>query len=176
MEKFLQKLFEEMLKENSNNMLNNSIFTILFVLLGLYFLHRVYQKGIPYVKKISEYKDKKRKSEKQITDINKKLDVLADDISALTNILNEHIEESKLDTQASMKAQLMQIFHDVHKKGYIIECDAETFNDVLKRYENAKGNGHIHSVVKPYITEMSKNHLFQSECEAQAYKKEHGHY
>lgn len=176
MEKYIQQLFEKFLEKNDNNMLNVSIFTILLILLILFFLYKVYQNGMPYIKKITSYQNKKRKFEKQMEEISKKIDKLTENVDVLAETLNIHIKDSVLDTQASMKAQLMQIFHDVHKKGYIIECDAETFNDVFKRYENAKGNGHIHSVVQPYITEMSKNHLFQSECEAQAYKNEHGHY
>lgn len=159
-----------------DNVFISSLITIILICLIVYIIYVAYNKCVPLFKKIMSIENKKKRTERQNREMNRKLDILADNISKLSNDLESHIENSKLDTQAIMKAQLMQIFHEVHRKGYIIECDSETFEDVMNRYENAGGNGHMHTIVQPYIEEMSKNHMFQSEHEALAYKEEHGHF
>ena len=158
------------------NVFVNSLITIILIGVIIYMTYVVYNKCMPFVKKIMTIENNKKRNERKKKEFNKKIDILTESINKMSKTLDDHIENSMLDTQAIMKAQLMQIFHEVHKKGYIIECDSETFNDVMKRYENAGGNGHMHSIVQPYIEEMAKTHLFQSESDALTYKKEHGHF
>lgn len=174
---YLIQIFDKLLKNNNGeSIFLSSLLSVLLIAIMVYFVYSVYKKTMPNIQKFTAKANKRKKVAKDIVEINKKLDVMSEEICALTKIINTHIDDSMLDTQASMKSILMQIYHKVKADGYITECDAETFEDVIARYYKANGNGKVHKIVEPYIDEMCKNHIFQSEHEAEMYKKEHGHY
>lgn len=175
--KYLVQIFETLSKNNNGeNIFLSSLLSVLFIAIMVYFVYSAYKKVMPNIQKLTKVMNKRKKVAKDIVEINKKLDVMSQEICALTKIINTHIDDSTLDTQASMKSILIQIYHKVKADGYITECDAETFEDVIARYYKANGNGKVHKIVEPYIDEMCKNHIFQSEHEAEMYKKEYGHY
>lgn len=175
--KYLVQIFEALSRDNNGeSIFLSSLLSVLLIAIIVYVGYSAYKKIMPNIQNFTNKANKRKKVAKDIVEINKKLDIMSEKICVLTNIVNEHIDDSILDTQASMKSILIQIYHKVKEDGYITECDAETFEDVIARYYKANGNGKIHKIVQPYIEEMCKNHIFQSEHEAEVYKKKHGHY
>lgn len=93
-------------------------------------------------------------------------------IDELTDTLKSYINETKLDNQTIMRTDLLNIYHEVHKKGYILECELDAFTETMSRYEKNGGDGKMHTVVQPYIEEIAKNKMFQSDIEAELYFKD----
>lgn len=159
-----------------DNVFVNALVTIAILAVIVYACIIIAKKVSPIINKALTIINSNNKNNRINEEQAREIEEIKATLNELSCTMKDYIESSKEDTRAIMKSTLMQIYHDVHEKGYILECDSDTFIDVMERYERAGGNGKMHTVVQPYIEKMSLEHEFVSDAEAERYKQEHGCY
>ena len=76
------------------------------------------------------------------------------DISDMKNLLIEHIETGKKNTQATFRSSLYRMHSDFTSQGFITREGLKTFLECGKAYEDAGGDDIYHDKLKPEIMKL----------------------
>lgn len=113
-------------------------------------------------------------SDAKLDEIMNKLDVLAQKTDTQQQTINQlqcqladHMNESKLDNQAILRNDIMQIYRRVKSRKphhYILEEELKNYVPLFDRYGKANGNGYVHDIVDPFMRSVP---TFLSDAEAE---------
>lgn len=126
------------------------------------------------------FEDRFNTSDAKSDEIMIKLDILIQKtetqqsaIDRLECQLADHVNESKLDNQAILRNDIMQIYRRVKNRKphhYILEEELKNYVSLFDRYSKANGNGYVHDIVDPFIRSVP---VFLSDTEAEVHFAEY---
>lgn len=111
---------------------------------------------------------------KKLQILDEKYDLIISKIDNMSDILNRHIEDSKLDNQAILRDGIMRLYRHIKsfKYQYILDQDLQNYVSMFERYSQDDGNGYVHNVVDPFIRGLP---VFLSDDQAQEYFETNEH-
>lgn len=102
---------------------------------------------------IEDYRIKKNKEEasrQELDDMATRLDKLCRDISSMMVIL----EQSKINDRQIIRCQILEMYHETKRKGYILELDKIQFDDLVSCYHVLGGNSFVNDTIIPYMSNV----------------------
>lgn len=126
------------------------------------------------------FEDRFNTSDAKSDEIMNKLDILIQKTDTQQNAidrlecqLSDHVNESKLDNQAILRNDIMQIYRRVKNRKphhYILEEELKNYASLFDRYSKANGNGYVHDFVDPFVRSVP---VFLSDSEAEMHFAEY---
>ena len=110
------------------------------------------------VKKYPEYRKQsiavQNKLEGEIQELRNSQEVLKETQNEIKETIVKHNEEFKKRERNKLRDRLLQSYRYYSAKGEWTEMEAEAFWDLFKDYEDAGGNGYVHTVVQPGMNRL----------------------
>ena len=102
---------------------------------------------------VEDYRIRKNNEETRIQEIDNmttRIDKLCRDVSSMMAIL----EQSKINDRQIIRCQILEMYHETKRKGYILELDKIQFDDLVSCYHVLGGNSFVNDTIIPYMSNV----------------------
>ena len=129
-----------------------SAFIAMYEIIGK--ISEIVGKPVRWVKKKNEDHELLKNTINKVANLEKKDDVIKEDIDDILSLLREHIETDKKNTRATFRSSLYRMHSDFTSRGFVTKEGLKTFLECGDAYEKANGDDIYHDKLKPEVMNL----------------------